>query len=441
VIGSNHTTNEENYLLNRFARATLGTNNIDHHCTADYTGLAAALGPRAKDSLATMADVYASNATLVIGNDLTQQNPLVAWQIRTAIRHHKARLYVVNDRESKIHRKATYLAEVTKGTLPKVARWLTAGEGDFDAATLTALSIVKSALEKESDVVIIFGADVQGAALRDIVSFGSKLNGHTRFMALGDYANSRGAADMGVLPDRLPGYASIADATERAVFSKLWGAEISAKPGLTTRAMMDAAAAGKLKALFVVGANPVKTFGVAQPDRLAGLELFVVQDMFLTETAQRADVVLPAASTYEKDGTLTNTAGEVQMTHRSIDPQGPRSDFDMIRILSHQLGMLGLGAPIKLRTPESAFEEIRQNVRGYDLPLAGLLAGGAEVATASCRNVEASYETPAGTVFSSNDFLFSSGTLGRYCSKLKSTNEAKDIPWSSSPSIQSWWYR
>jgi len=154
-----------------------------------------------------------------------------------------------------------------------------------------------------------------------------------------------------------------------------------------------------------------------------------------------SDVVLPAASTYEKDGTLTNTAGEVQMTHRSIDPQGPRSDFDLIRILSHQLGMLGVGAPIRLRTPEAAFDEIRQNVHGYDLPVAGLLAGGAELSTATCQAVEPSYETPAGLVFSSNDFLFSSGTLGRYCSKLKSTNEAKDTPWNSSPSIQSWWYR
>jgi len=205
--------------------------------------------------------------------------------------------------------------------------------------------------------------------------------------------------------------------------------------------MMEAAASGKLKALYVVGANPVKTFDVKQPDRLAGLELLVVQDMFLTETAQRADVVLPAASTYEKDGTLTNTAGEVQMTRRSIDPQGPRSDFDLIRILSHQLGMLGLGSPIRLRTPEAAFEEIRQNVRGYDLSVAGLLSGGAETSAASCPFVEPSYETPAGVVFSSDDFLFSSGTLGRYCSKLKSTNEAKEIPWSSSPNMQSWWYR
>lgn len=441
VIGSNHTTNEENYLLNRFARTTLGTNNLDHHRTADYTGLAAALGPRAKDSLATMADVYASNATLLIGNDVTQQNPLVAWQIRTAVRHRKSRLFVINGRPSKIHRKAAYLVEVAKGGERQAVHWLAAGEGDFDENTRAALSALKAGLEKESDVVIIFGADIQGAALRELVALGSKLPGHTRFMALGDHANSRGAADMGILPDRLPGYTPLSDASERARFSKLWGSEIPSALGMTARAMMDAAAAGKIKALYVVGSNPVKTFEVKQPDRLAGLELFVVQDMFLTETAQRADVVLPAASTYEKDGTLTNTAGEVQMTHRSIDPQGPRSDFDLIRILSHQLSLLGVGTPIRLRTPEAAFDEIRQNVPGYDLSMASLLAGGAEISCASCKSVDPSYETPAGAVFSSQDFLFSSGTLGRYCSKLKSTNEAQDTPWSSSPSIQSWWYR
>jgi predicted molibdopterin-dependent oxidoreductase YjgC len=264
-------------------------------------------------------------------------------------------------------------------------------------------------------------------------------------MALGDYSNSRGAADMGVLPDRLPGYASLADTSERERFGKIWGAEPLHTPGLTAREMMDAAVNGKLKALYVVGANPLKTFNVSAPDRLAGLELLVVHDMFLTETAQRADVVLPAASTYEKDGTITNTAGEVQMTHRSIDPQGPRSDFDLIRILSHQLGILGLGSPIKLRTAEAAFDEIRQNVAGYGLSHANLLAGGSEQANATCRTVESSYEPPAGAIFSSNDYLFTSGTLGRYCSKLTSTNEAKERPWSSSSSsstsTQSWWYR
>ena len=441
VIGSNHTTNEENYLLNRFARATLGTNNIDHHRTADYAGLAAALGPKAKTALATMADVYAAKAVLLIGNDVTQQNPLVAWQIRTGVRHHGLRLYAMNSRPSKIHRQAALAVDVAKGAERAAVRWLATGEGQFGGDTANDLTTLKAALEKETDVVVLFGAEIQGAAIRDLVAFGSRLTGQTRYMALGDYSNSRGAADMGILPDRLPGYVPLSDAAERIRFGKVWGAEIPAAPGLTARGMMDAAVAGKLKALYVVGANPVKTFGISQPDRLAGLHLLVVHDMFLTETAQRADVVLPAASTYEKDGTLTNTAGEVQMTHRSIDPQGPRSDFDLIRILSHQLGLHGIGSPIRLRTPEAALDEFRQHVPSYDLSMASLLAGGVELSTASCQAIEPSYDVPAGLVFSSQDHLFSSGTLGRYCSKLNSTNEAKDIPWSSSPSIQSWWHR
>jgi len=441
VIGSNHTTNEENYLLNRFARATLGTNNIDHHRTADYAGLAAALGPDATSSLATMSDVYTAPAVLLVGNDVTQQNPLVAWQIRSGVRHHQTRLYVINGQESKIHRQAKHLVKTAKGGERAAVRWLTHSEGTFDAPTTEALVQLKAALEAEKDVVILFGAEIQGPALRDLVSFAARIGGQTKLMALGDYSNSRGAADMGLLPDRLPGYASLYDSGERARFGKIWGAEIPSAPGMTARAMMDAAVAGKLKALYVVGANPVKTFATAQPDKLGRLELLVVHEMFLTETAQRADVVFPAASSYEKDGTLTNTAGEVQMTHRSIDPQGPRSDFDLIRILSHQLGMLGVGAPIRLRTPEAAFDEIRQNVTGYDLPVSSLLGGGAPQSAATCKASEPSYDVPVGNIFSANDFLFTSGSLGRYCSKLTSTKEAKDTPWISSPTIQSWWYR
>jgi NADH-quinone oxidoreductase subunit G len=442
VIGSNHTTNEENYLLNRFARATLGTNNIDHHRTADYAGLAAALGPNYKSSQATMADIYTAQAVLLIGNDVTNQNPLVAWQIRTGVRHHGTRLYAINGQESKIHRQAVQVIQTPKGGERAALRWLAHGEGQFDVPTTEALVRIKAALEAEKDVVILFGADIQGPAIHDLVSFAVRLGGQRRFMALGDYSNSRGAADMGVLPDRLPGYAHVTEASSRERFGNIWGGvDLPTAPGFSTRQMMEAAATGKLKALYVIGANPVKTFSLAQPDKVAGLELLVVHEMFLTETAQRADVVLPAASSYEKDGTLTNTAGEVQMTHRSIDPQGPRSDFDLIRILSHQLSMLGVGSPIRLRTPEAAFDEIRQNVPGYDLSVANLLAGRALVSSATSRSQEAAYDVPVGDIFSSNDFLFTSGSLGRYCSKLTSTKEAKDTPWISSPSIQSWWYR
>jgi NADH-quinone oxidoreductase chain G len=442
VIGSNHTTNEENYLLNRFARVTLGTNNIDHHRTADYAGLAAALGPNAKNSLATMADIYDAPAVLIVGNDVTQQNPLVAWQIRTGVRHHGLHLYAIDSRPSKIHRQAKIAVEVPAAGGERAAvRWLATEQGEFDAKTTEALVQLKAALEAETDVVVLFGAEIQGAAIRDLISLGARFGGKTKFMALGDYSNSRGAADMGLLPDRLPGYAHLSDSSERARFERLWGGAISPEPGLAARAIVEAALTGAIKVLYVVGANPLKTFAAAATDRIAGLESLIVQDMFLTETAQRADVVLPAASTYEKDGSLTNTAGEVQLTHRAIDPQGPRSDFDLLRILSHQLGMLGLGAAIRLRTPEAAFEEIRQNVAGYNLSQPSLLAGGSELATATCKTVESSYDVPAGTVFSSHDYLFTSGTLGRYCSRLTSTNEAKETPWSSSPSTQSWWYR
>jgi NADH-quinone oxidoreductase subunit G len=441
VIGSNHTTNEENYLLNRFARVALGTNNIDHHRSADYAGLAAALGPKAAESAATMADIYAAQAVLLIGNDATQQNPLVAWQIRTGVRHHGLRLYVINGRDSKIHRQATQLVQVEKDGERDAVRWLATGQGQFDASVSEALSQLKAALEQETDVLILFGANVQGAAIRDLVGFGSRLAGKTRYIPLGDCANSRGAAEMGLLPDRLPGYALIADKAERTRFAKLWGGDVPSAAGMTARAMMEAALSGKLKALYVVGANPVETFAVVAPDRIAGLELLVVHDMFLTETAQRADVVLPAASSYEKDGSLTNTAGEVQATHRAIDPQGPRSDYDLIRILSHQLAMLGLGTPIRLRTPEAAFDEIRQHVAGYALSVTNLLADRAQLSHAASKSADASYDVAPGTVFSANDYLFTSGTLGHYCSKLNSTNEAKDAPWTSSPTTQSWWYR
>jgi NADH-quinone oxidoreductase subunit G len=357
------------------------------------------------------------------------------------VRHHGLKLYAINSLPSKIHRQAAIAVEVAQGAEHSAIQWLASEKGNFDARTTEALVQLKAALEAEKDVVVIFGADIHGQAIRDLVSLASRFGGKSKFMALGDYANSRGASDMGVLPDRLPGYAHLSDSSERSRFAKLWGGEISDKPGLTARAMMEAAVAGKLKMLYVVGANPLKTFNVAQPDRLAGLELLVVHDMFLTETAQRADVVLPAASTYEKDGSLTNTAGEVQLTHRSIDPQGPRSDYDLLRILSHQLSMLGVGTPIRLRTAEAALDEICKNVAGYDLSAPALLGGGSEIATATSKAPEAAYESPAGAVFSSQDYLFTSGTLGRYCSRLSSTNEAKQTPWSSSPNTQSWWQR
>ena len=132
-----------------------------------------------------------------------------------------------------------------------------------------------------------------GSAIRDLVSFASRFAGQTKYMALGDYSNSRGAADMGVLPDRLPGYAPLSDRAERERFGKLWGGQISDKAGLSAHAMMDAAAAGHLKALYVVGANPLKSFNVAEPDPVSYTHLRNPEDFRIRLRSAHDDELFP----------------------------------------------------------------------------------------------------------------------------------------------------
>src|ERR1700726_1387692 len=151
-IGSNRTSNEENYLLQRLARATFGTNNIDHHRTVDYTGLLTALGDRAGDSMLTMEQLYNSKAVLVIGNDPTNQNPLVAWQIRSGIRHHGTKLFILNSRDTKLHRKANQFVNVAEGQEGVALRWMAHEEGQLAPQLVEQLVVLKAALEAESEV-------------------------------------------------------------------------------------------------------------------------------------------------------------------------------------------------------------------------------------------------------------------------------------------------
>jgi NADH-quinone oxidoreductase subunit G len=425
-IGSNRASNEENYLLQKLARTTFGTNNVDHHRTADYTGLITALGEHAADSLLTMKQLYESKAVLLVGNDPTNQNPLVAWQIRSGIRHFGAKLFVINANEIKLKRKATQFVKVLAGQEAATLRWLAHEEGQLAPEIVEQLVQLKAGLEAESDVAIVFAAEISGAAIATLVAFGSKLPGKTRYMALGDYANSRGAADMGVLPDRLPGYAYVGSPHAHTYFEELWSCgPIPPKPGLTAPQMVEAAQAGKLRALYVMGANPLAHFGTPGLGR-GKLDLLIVHEMFLTETASVADIVFPATSAYEKDGTVTNTSGEIQMLHKGAEVMGPRSDFDLLRILSHQLERLGLGKAFHYKSPAAVFEEIRKAVSGYNVQPAGLLTGGAEPTRVEfARNGHASYDVPVGLIRPAKDTLFTSGTLGRFCTMMESLPEAK----------------
>ncbi|MGB2591391.1 MAG: NADH-quinone oxidoreductase subunit NuoG [Candidatus Acidiferrum sp.] len=427
-IGSNRTSNEENYLFQRLARATFGTNNIDHHRTADYTGLITALGGEAGDSLLTMKQLEESKSVLLVGNDPTNQNPLVAWQIRKGIRLNGARLFILNAQEIKLKRKATQFVKLAAGQEGPALRWLAREEGQLPSNLVEQLVQLKAALDAEAEVAIVFGAEVAGATIAQLVAFGSKLHGKVRYMALGDYANSRGAADMGLLPDRLPGYAHVDDSAAREGFERLWGGVIPGKAGMTTPAMVDAAQNGKLKALYVMGANPLGHFGTLGFGR-GKLELLIVHELFLTETAKLADIVFPAASAYEKDGSVTNTAGEIQLLHKAAEVMGPRSDFDLLRILTHQLEKLGLGKAFHYKTPGAVFEEIRKAVSGYEVKHSGLLAGEAESTQVHvAKNGHGAYDVPAGLIRSAQDTLFTSGTLGRFCTMMESLPEAEAKP-------------
>ncbi|HVM75283.1 MAG TPA: NADH-quinone oxidoreductase subunit NuoG [Candidatus Saccharimonadales bacterium] len=424
-IGSNRTSNEENYLLQKLARATFGTNNIDHHRTADYTGLVTALGDRAAESMLTMDELYRSKAVLLIGNDPSNQNPLVAWQIRSGIRHNGTKLYLLNADTIKLQHKAT-LSVVSGSTKEAAAvRWLATGQANISQELAGQLGTLKSALEAEGELAIVFGSQITGEAIRHLVDFASKLSGRVRFMALGDYANSRGAADMGLLPDRLPGYGYVDHAAASGPFARNWGASVPSKPGLTAPQMVEAAQAGKLGALYVVGANPLAHFGTLGVGR-GKLPLLIVHEMFLTETALQADVVFPAASAYEKDGSVTNTCGEIQLLRKAAEVMGPRSDFDLLRILSHQLEKIGVGKALHYKTPGAVFEEIRKVVPGYGVQPAGLLTGGAEPTLPQfSKNGHAPYDVPAGLIRPAKDNLFTSGTLGRFCTMMQSLPEAE----------------
>jgi len=414
--------------LQRLARATFGTNNIDHHRTADYTGLITALGERAGEASLAMEQLYESKAVLVIGNDPSNQNPLVAWQIRAGIRHFNSKLFLLNSNEIKLERKATQFIKVGEGQEAAAVHWLATGEGQLAEGVADKLSALKSALEAEPEVAIVFGSEITGAAIRDLVAFGSKLQGKVRYMALGDYANSRGAADMGVLPDRLPGYAYLDNKAAGESLAKYWGAPVPTKPGMTAPEMVEAAQSGKLKALYVMGANPFAYFGKAGAGR-GSLDFLVVHELFMTETAKMADVVFPAASAYEKDGSVTNTSGEIQLLHKAAEVMGTRSDFELLRIFSHQLERLGLGKAFHLKTPAAVFEEIRKAVPGYNVHAAVLLTGGAEPTKAEfARNGHAPYDVPVQAIRPANDTLFTSGTLGRFCTTMQSLPEAEAKP-------------
>jgi NADH-quinone oxidoreductase subunit G len=374
VIGSNHTTNEENYYLQKFARQVLKTNHIDHHRTGDVVSLLDALRGQ-PGKLATVADLYRSKAIMVLGADLAVEHPLLSYQIRANYRHHQAHVYALTPRPV---REDAYAAASVRAGAP--------------AAYFTAIESLRERLRAAPELVILFDDSVKGGDIRKLVDAAESLGIPVKYVCLLDYSNSRGAADMGLTPELLPGYRP------------------SELPGLRA----DEMTAADLDVLWVVGANPYQ--------RATGRKarFLVVQDMFLTETAQAADVVLPAASAYEKEGTVTNLTGEVQRLRRAVSVMGAKTDLEIMGFLAREMGVAAALGPW---VPSAVFEEIRASVPGYDISLAALATGGA--AQSNPGNGRIPVEVRPELTRSDHNGLFASGTLGRYSRVLSAVLEGR----------------
>ncbi len=442
VMGSNRTTNEENYLLQKFARTVLGTNNIDHERSTDYAAFARALAGH-KGRTAGLREIAAAPAILLVGGNPTEEHPLLAWLLRTNVRLNRARLYVANARPIKLERQAKATLEIAARDYEKLPEILDAGASELAKALMT-----------EESLMVIFGEEFRGEAVGPIVGWGLE-RGNVQFAYLGDHANSRGAADMGLFPDLLPGYVPV---TAPGAFSEY--ANLPALPGKTLPQMMEGARKGELDALLVVGANPITSRGI-DPGTLRNT-FVVVQDLFLTETAALADVVFPSASFYEKAGTVTNTFGDVQLVRKAADRAGTKPDFEILVRLAGGMGVdvstlvpfgkrgttadlgqsrgaqsgeadrhsvwleaNGLEPKLSPFDPFAVLDEIERLVPGYALNRFQLLAGN-DVRTeigAGPGFVPISALAGPALIVPAHDTLFTSGTLGRYSRGLVEIDE------------------
>ncbi|HEY6412819.1 MAG TPA: molybdopterin-dependent oxidoreductase [Edaphobacter sp.] len=454
VIGSNRITNEEAYLLQKFARTVLATNNIDHHRTTDYVTFAQALAGK-KGRTASLRDTQTAPAVMILGGDPTNQAPGTAWNLRTDVRLNHARLYIANSEEIKLRRQAKAFAHIAPFSYGALASFLAGDDTAVDALTHSGADAAsfhsfRSAIRAEESLLVLIGSELRGADLKRLLAFGTTLP-NRKFALLSDYVNSRGAADMGLLPDLLPGYTPVASPGAFAEHNA------PTEPGLDMLQIFDAAGRGELSALYVVGSNPIARYSV---DPAALKDTFVVvQDMFLTETAALADVILPAANLYEKSGSVTNSYGDLQQVNKAGDRAGVRTDFEMIVRIADKMGAdmralvpfgKGLRADMgqsrgaqsgeadrhavwltannlepKLSPfdPYAILDEIQRLVPGYNLLRLQLLSGNDQHLEPTAPAELVQITNRRDLVLPANDTLFTSGTLGRYSAMLNDVQQ------------------
>jgi len=384
VFGSSKCTNEENYLLQRFTRCILGTNNIDNGSRL-YNGTSQNDTNHNNDISNTTNytdTLEQSEVIIVIGANLTSSAPVVGYAIKRAVKNKGAKLIVIDPRRTNLSSFAHLWLRPRAGTdvalLNSLAKVIideglsNEGVTTYDTDTFKAFSKTLQKCSPEyaeaitgvaseeirtaaqlyataNQASIIYGSGVtqhaHGAKSVKALTNLAILTGNPKNPGKGIYAlqqenNGQGACDMGALPDFLPGYESVVDPQSRKKFEKQWKASLPAESGLTALEVMEQVKEGKIKGMWIMGENPVLSFphGDFVAEALDSLNFLVVQDIFLTETAKLATVVLPATSFAEKDGTFTNFEGRISRVQKAIEPVGESlPDWEIVLRLADKM--------------------------------------------------------------------------------------------------------
>ncbi len=385
VIATCTGTDEEAYLTQKFARQVLGTNNVDNcarYCQAPATtGLFRTVGIGADPG--TMADVEAAELVMTIGSNTAEAHPVFAGRIKQGQKLRGHKLLVVDPRRHELADRADLYLAPRSGTdlvlLNAVARYII-DQGwearEFIATRTDGFEKFRDAL---APYTLAFAEQVTGIPPADLVRMAEMFHAAKSACALwamgitqhqngsdtstaicnlllvtgnfgrpgtGGYplrghCNVQGVSDFGCLPPYLPGYQKVDDPAVRARFEAEWGSPVPTRKGLTSTEMVDAILDGRIRALYILGED--KVLADADEAKVARafekLELLVVQELFLTRTAEYADIVLPAAASLEKEGTFVSTERRLQRLYPAFPPLGhSRTDYDILVDLARRMG-------------------------------------------------------------------------------------------------------
>lgn len=376
-------SNEDNYLLQKFIRAVVGTNNIDH-CTrlchaASVVGLQMAIGSSAMSN--AIAEMPHLECFIITGSNTAENHPVIATFLKQAVSRNGARLIVIDPRQTEMCRFATLWLRQRPGTdvaLFTAMAHVIVAEGrtnaDFLARRTEGFGEYRHSLEEATPewAEAITGvpaeqirqaarmyADASAAAIYWGMGISQSSHGTDNALSLINLAllcghigrpgtglnplrgqnNVQGCSDVGGIPGFFTAYRPVSDPVARADFERAWGVPLSDHVGLTTTEMVDGILSGQVRAWYVMGENPLMSEPNLNHARHAieQLEFFVAQDIFFNETNRYADVILPAASFAEKDGTFINSDRRVQRGRRAIDPPGlARPDWAIVADLARR---------------------------------------------------------------------------------------------------------